>query len=266
MVRGLLKHIVRFLTTDVWNIKKLNRYIFFKLYRLHAHCDFVFFARFKKWEKYLLRNSRVLEIGPGGGPWTIELLLRGNTVTSVDLYSESLNRLRTKVETFPINNKKLKLVNSDIKHFITSERYDQIVLFEVLEHIEDDRLVIKKLIDFLSSDGQLLISTPSNDYIPYYGEELSEQRTGGHVRKGYSFEDYDLLFKDLGAEIVYRDSCAGFFTQKLNAFYRILINRFKINIIFNSILMFLLRWICYLDFLHPNYPNQVNFIIVKKKK
>ncbi|MFH1645430.1 MAG: class I SAM-dependent methyltransferase [Candidatus Omnitrophota bacterium] len=243
-------------------IKKMALY---KLYRTRLHCDPIFAARFRRWKKYLPNGCRVLEIGPGGGAWSIELLNRDNAVTVIDKFSDSLDRLRFKVDSYPISNKRIEIICSDAQSYKSDMKFDQIIIFEVLEHIKNDKAVILNLANLLRKGGKLLISTPSDDYKPFYGEEgLDHKEEGGHVRKGYSFKDFEGLFNGTGLKLVFKDSCAGFFTQKISAFGRILRCRFNMINIFVVGVIFFLRWVCWFDFLCPAYPKYVNFIIAEK--
>jgi len=64
-----------------------------RIYRLNLHFDLILVSRWK-WRKFFTHNARVLEIGPGGGTWTLELLRRNNSVTVADVNMASLLRLK----------------------------------------------------------------------------------------------------------------------------------------------------------------------------
>jgi hypothetical protein len=64
---------------------------------------------------------------------------------------------------------------------------------------------------------------PSKDFCPFYGEKVTWiEARAGHVRKGYSFTDLEQKLSKVGLEIVVRDSCGGFLTQKRLALSRFL--------------------------------------------
>lgn len=249
--------------------EKIRNYLFYKVYRLNLHSDLVAIKRWKKWRRFLPEGKKVLEVGPGGGFWTIELLLKENMVTAVDIDKSSLDRLRRKVEIFPIKNKRIRLVNTHIIDFQDTEKYDEIIMFEVLEHIKDDKRVIKILADLLKEGGRLLISTPSDSFIPFYGssdENISKFEDGGHVRKGYSLESLKKLLGEVGLKVIYTDHCGGFFTQRGLGFSRWLSDILSSDLTFRSMVNLILYPLTYLDFFYPSYPSYVNFLIARRTK
>jgi len=184
------------------------------VYRLGLHFDAALSKRWK-WRRYLWQRCNTLEVGGGGGPWTIELLKRFNRVVCVDIGIDDLKRTEKKLKKFNLwNGNNIGLFHADIRDFVIDEKFDQIVIFEVLEHIKNDKAVICKLADMLKNNGQILISTPSSNFIPFYGEYIEAEENGGHVRKGYSFDDFERLLFFSGLTIVKKDSCGGYFTQK----------------------------------------------------
>lgn len=86
--------------------------------------------------------------------------------------------------------------------------FDQIIMFEVLEHIIDDQLAIKSAVELLKPRGQLHISVPNIDHHSHF-EPLNRFENGGHVRHGYSFERLQKLLLDHGLEILDRRGIGG---------------------------------------------------------
>ncbi len=240
-------------------LNRLTSWSAYRFYLLHLHFDLVLVRRWK-WKKYLARNSRVLEVGPGGGPWTLELLRRNNTVTVIDIELSSLLRLKNKLGRFHLENRPVRLVNSSGLRFTSREKYDQIVLFDVLEHIADDRGTIDNLSRYLAPGGQLLISTPHRDHIPIAEEFISLSEDGGHVRKGYGEEDFRGLLDNFGLEIIFSETACGWFTRRLSA----LANRIY-HLTGKRWLLYLVRVVARplirLDFLRPDYPPYTIFSI-----
>jgi len=199
-----------------------------RIYRLNLHFDLILVSRWK-WRKFFTHNARVLEIGPGGGTWTLELLRRNNSVTVADVNMASLLRLKKKLGLFPLKCKKAYLVNCHAKNFSSRKKYDQIIVFEVLEHIIEDERALENLVRHLAPGGELLISTPSRDHTPIAGEVVSPREDGRHVRKGYSFEDFAGILSRYGLKIIRKDTASRWFTRRLtsasNAVYRLTRNR-----------------------------------------
>ncbi len=241
--------------------------IYEKIYKLHLHCGIGFYKRWF-WRKYLEKGDvNTLEVGPGGGPWTLYLLELGNRVTVLDVDEDSLNRLEYKLKRFGYcKPSRIRLVHSHIRDFDPNEYFDQIVLFEVLEHIKEDKFVMQKLAKYLRPGGRILISTPSADHIPLYSDGgIDTEGKGGHVRKGYSLEDFEQMACETGLEVIFKDSRYGYFTQwamdveRATPYY--LSNR-----VFKMFLNALLRPFTWLDIFYAGYPKYTNFVILTQPR
>jgi SAM-dependent methyltransferase len=93
----------------------------------------------------------------------------------------------------------IEIVRADACHLpIVAGGFDSIFCFDVLEHIEDDRAVMREMLGALAPHGTIWISTPSLGYrmvpatlTPY------TNRIFGHVRNGYTAADLQALIPDL---------------------------------------------------------------------
>lgn len=245
--------------------KSVKAKLWYAIYKSRLHCSVTFHTRFRRWKHFLKEGSiRVLEVGSGGGPWTFELLEKRNHVVEVDVDKDNLKRLKNKLTRFSCDSDVIKLIHSDIKEYSDDGLYDEIVLFEVLEHIIDDKTVMEKLCGMLTPGGLLLVSTPSHDYELFHGERLSEVEDGAHVRKGYSFEDFEVLIPN-GCEIIYRDSCNDYLIQRIEGLRRRLFDLFP-NRWFNLMIVIMQRPFAYMDGLFfKGKANFTNFVIIRKK-
>lgn len=77
---------------------------------------------------------------------------------------------------------RFKWITADLTTYITDDKYDLIAAIDILEHIEDDVIVLENFYKSLVNGGKLIISTPSN-----YDE--AAQFTSEHVRPGYAESD-----------------------------------------------------------------------------
>lgn len=83
-----------------------------------------------------------------------------------------------------------------------SGAFDAVTLFDVLEHIPEDRLAAAEAMRVTRAKGAILVSTPNADWrYPYCGlmkpfcpHEAELMAQWGHVRRGYSREELIDLF------------------------------------------------------------------------
>ncbi|MGH7934120.1 MAG: class I SAM-dependent methyltransferase, partial [Candidatus Binataceae bacterium] len=72
--------------------------------------------------------------------------------------------------------------------------FDQVICFETIEHILDDRKLIADLARLLEPGGRLLLTTPFKHCPPLLGDRLSDHEDGGHVRWGYTHAELRARF------------------------------------------------------------------------
>ncbi len=108
----------------------------------------------------LKSNSRVLEIGCGNGGITklIASKARWGKITGVDISSESISAAKTNLKEF--NN--ISYLVTDMSDFVSTEKFDVIVLADVLEHIpiETHEKLFYTLSSILDKDGFIFINIP----------------------------------------------------------------------------------------------------------
>ena len=87
-----------------------------------------------------------------------------------------------------------------------SRAFDEIICFEVLEHLARDSDVVKEFFRILRPGGMLHLCCPYRLHPQHRAEVLDSNETGGHVRAGYTEADYRKLLEPLGFRI---DNVAG---------------------------------------------------------
>ncbi len=127
----------------------------------HHFCIFIYFKT--RITNYFDKESRIkiLDIGPGHGFFSFfikETIPEFNTIDFVDISETSLAMTKKIIG----ENEKLNYFLKDIFDFDESDKYDFIVLGEVLEHLDKPQEILKKLARLLSNNGVLWITTPTN--------------------------------------------------------------------------------------------------------
>jgi 2-polyprenyl-3-methyl-5-hydroxy-6-metoxy-1,4-benzoquinol methylase len=99
-------------------------------------------------KRNLAAGSRILDLGAGAGLFSLLLEKSGYAVVSADMFPARCKRPCVQVD--------MNTVFSDA----FAERFDAICCFEVLEHIENPRLVLREIRTILKPNGMLFVSTP----------------------------------------------------------------------------------------------------------
>ena len=83
-----------------------------------------------------------------------------------------------------------------------NEKFDLVILTEVIEHLEDDKLALKRIYRLLDKGGIAIISTPSNN-APLYRLGMTKKfdERVGHVRR-YSLEGLVEMCEKTGFEVL----------------------------------------------------------------
>lgn len=101
-------------------------------------------------------KGNVLELGSFKGDFTKRLLPYFDDITCVEASDVAIVEARKKLGD------KVKFVNSLFENITLSERYDNIVLTHVLEHLDDPVAVLKRINDeWLADDGRFFLVCPN---------------------------------------------------------------------------------------------------------
>jgi len=102
--------------------------------------------------KYNIKG-KILDYGCGTGGTSLELQEFG-TVIGTDISAKALELASTKIKTITI---------SDLQNY--ENYFDVITLFDVLEHVNDDKTLLSKLCQFLKNNGLVLITVPAFQFL-----------------------------------------------------------------------------------------------------
>ncbi|WP_422931208.1 class I SAM-dependent methyltransferase [Singulisphaera sp. PoT] len=84
-------------------------------------------------------------------------------------------------------------------------QYDQVLLFDVIEHIMDAPATFRQIHDLLDEDGFVYISTPDRDWQRNASRiRVTPVEDGWHVRNGYTFDQLEAVLEQNGFEPIDR--------------------------------------------------------------
>lgn len=172
-----------------------------------------------RWLERHLRPGplRTLDAGCGTGAYTLHAARVGNRAVGVSFDPAQIRRARDRAEILGI--KDVEFRTGDLRRLDVDAAdlglFDQVIVFETIEHILDDQKLIDDLAGLMKPGGTLLLTAPYTHHKPLWGESLSETEDGGHVRWGYTHDDLRKMFTTAGLEVTAAEFISGFVSQKL---------------------------------------------------
>ena len=127
---------------------------------LHSHAeDLERFEESDFWSKVkvklilkLVEGKKVLDVGCGSGLLSKTLLNKGYNVTVIDNDAKAIEIAKKKgINGFV----------ADINTWQTQEKFDCIILGDVLEHIEEDKSAMRKVHEMLEPNGCVVVNVPA---------------------------------------------------------------------------------------------------------
>ena len=173
------------------------------------------------------KRLSILDFGAGSGA-NIEIL---NKLGKVDVY-ETNQKMKNFLKYKFKRSKNIKIINNIHK------KYNLILAADVIEHIKNDKKIIKKFSKFLKKDGHLLITVPAFNFL-FSNKDIALK----HFRRYNKLSLKDLLNKD-------------FEIKKLSYF-----NFFLFIPIVVSILIFKLKNTKFIKFAETTPTNFLNLIL-----
>ena len=193
-----------------------------KLFK-YSGLELDFFEKAINWKLYYLQlcrslfknNFDVLEIGAGIGAISKVFIpsTKFSSWTLIEPDKSNFERLINNLNF--LRNSKVKALNLSIEDYENDpNKFDLILLADVIEHIEDDKKTLNKLFDKLKPSGILIIFVPACQFLysPFDNQI-------GHFRR-YSIQSLEKLLP-LNSKVIdkkYIDS-VGFFASLVNKLF-----------------------------------------------
>jgi len=114
--------------------------------------------------KNSLKGKSILDIGCGGGIFCEPLARLDANVYGIDSNESSILAARKHAKK---NNLKITYKQTDIKELKNSQKFDVITCMEVLEHVDDVQIVLKKIKSNLKKDGLFIGSTINKTFFSF---------------------------------------------------------------------------------------------------
>lgn len=164
------------------------------------------------------QGLRVLDAGCGNGMLSYCSFLKGNRVRGISIKENEVAKCRQFFNGFRgIPEDRLRFDIRNLYDLDASDgEYDEIICSEVIEHLSDDRKVVRHFHDRLKPGGVLHLCTPNAEHPDNIAHHLDENEQGGHVRPGYTVASLQELLETAGFTITGRLGVGGPIRQAFN--------------------------------------------------
>jgi len=193
----------------VFNATPSLRILFYRLLDLLLLRSWHIRRELKTLKKEGFQPENMADAGSGFGQYVHYLSRNYPTarITGLDIKQEQVddcNQFFTRLG----KEDKVKFEYADLTNMDQKDRFDLVLSVDVMEHIEDDRGVMKNICDSLKPGGYLLISTPSDQGGSDVHHDHEESFIDEHVRDGYGLEEINEKlqgagFKDIAVKYSY---------------------------------------------------------------
>ena len=236
------------------------KWVFFPGLDLYTRGRYRFLPRF-----FIEGSVRTLDAGCGNGALAYAAYRRGNEVLGVTIDETQVKKADAFFSWLGARPERLRfqVLNLHDLHKLKT-KFDQIICAETLEHIRDDKKVIRSFYDLLNEGGVLHLCCPNANHPAHRLGRTDDPEDGDHVRDGYTLESYQQLLEPAGFRI---EKSLGIGSRALGLLDRpIRALRNHVGVV-AALPLFLLAcpFILLLDYLNPPCPFSL-YVLAKKEK
>jgi len=158
-----------------------------------GECDFI--------EKEINYNKslKILDVGCGTGRHTIELTMRGYSLTGIDLSESQLNRARQKAKSLNVF---IDFQRQDARKLSFENEFDVAIMlceggFSLMETDEMNFAILKSVTNALKENGKIIFTTLNGLYPLYHSVEKFCASSSKEGNATYRSNTFDLMtFRD----------------------------------------------------------------------
>lgn len=199
-----------------------NRYhkqnsVFFKSISDNNFTYFLILKKIKQAFNYFNnRKLSVLDIGCGVGTIGFYIAEKGHTFLGIDISERAISIAKEYKKIS--RSKNTFFILGDVQSTIIRQKFDMVICTEVIEHLEKDEEMIKRINRLLKRNGILLLSTPSKN-APLFKLGLLRQfdKEVGHLRR-YDQDSLTELLNNNGFKVLEFDKTEGILRNSLFTF------------------------------------------------
>ncbi len=145
----------------------------------------------------------VLDAGSGNGYFSWLAYQSGAKVVALNFDERQVEKARDFLVGYrKADPSRLSFETANLYELVKeTRRFDEIICFEVLEHLHQDAMVVREFHRLLRPGGVLHLCCPYSLHPRHQIEVLDRDEKGGHVRAGYTEADYRALLEPAGFRI-----------------------------------------------------------------
>ncbi len=151
----------------------------------------------------LKENEKILDVGCSQGLYTMNLAKKYNCdFTGIDLDDDAIKKANYDSKKLGLN---CNFYKGSIEQLpFKDDEFDKILCLDILEHIKDDENAVNELQRVLKNRGKLVISVPHKKsfFIMNLPYNKVNHIKGGHVRRGYDFENLKRILEENKFEVI----------------------------------------------------------------
>lgn len=238
--------------------------------------DILLRKRLKITKKYLMSGAiKTLDVGCGNGAFSLECHKLGNSVIGIDIDTGNVNGSLGYRDYKGIPSSKLIFSVFNIYNLLElNQTFDQIICFEVLEHLLYDKRAIEIFSKLLNRGGILHLGVPNLNCPFNIKGVISQREDGGHVHQGYTYFILRQMCANYGLKIIREGAYGGFFTRQVYSILRQLqyIYAFifknsprSLNVVKDALIFLCLNHFTYLDNFLKIESEPISLYIIAKK-
>ena len=128
-----------------------------------------------------IKNLEVLDVGCGGGLVSESLCRLGSNVTGIDFVEKNIEIAKEHSLKRKLN---INYIHGDIEKIKINKKFDLIIMFEILEHLNNWKLFLSFIKRLMKKDGKIIISTINRNLISKYTAIYLAENFLGWIPKG----------------------------------------------------------------------------------
>jgi 2-polyprenyl-6-hydroxyphenyl methylase/3-demethylubiquinone-9 3-methyltransferase len=133
-----------------------------------------------------IKNLNILDLGCGGGLTCEPLARLGAKVTGIDFIKNNIDVAKKHAMTSNLN---ITYIKNDLNKIELKDKYDVVLLLEVIEHLDDWQLLIKKIKKILKPKAKLIISTINKTkYSKIFAIDIAENILGWVPKNTHNYQ------------------------------------------------------------------------------